>query len=171
MPLFKYLKKAGRTVLESAQATGLKEVEENKIQKQLQRISELQSKKKRQRYGNYDKIQQVCISKWGIIHAVRPATRKFGVPESLVQGIIKNYKESKVENKKLRGLPRKHCSTKSLLLSELDDKVLQMINNIRQSGWVVNHNIAIAIGKEVVLAIDRTLLEENGGSLNLDFSW
>ena len=35
MPLFKYLKKAGRTVLESAQATGLKEVEENKIQKQL----------------------------------------------------------------------------------------------------------------------------------------
>ena len=45
-----------------------------------------------------------------------------------------------------------------------------MINNIRQSGCVVNHNIAIAIGKGVVLANDRTLLEENGGSLNLNFS-
>ena len=36
---------------------------------------------------------------------------------------------------------------------------------------VVNYNIAIAIGKGIVLANDRTLLKENGGSLNSDFSW
>ena len=34
---------------------------------------------------------------------------------------------------------------------------------------VVNYNIAIAIGKGIVLANDRTLLNEKGGSLNLDF--
>ena len=99
MPLFKYFKKVECTVSESAQATGLKEVEENEIQKQLQSISKLQPKKKRQCYGNYDKIQQAHIFKWGIIHGVRPAARKFGVPESIVQGITKIYEESKVENK------------------------------------------------------------------------
>ena len=42
---------------------------------------------------------------------------------------------------------------------------------MRQAGCAVNYNIAIAIGKGIVLANDRTLLKENGGSLNLDFSW
>ena len=64
----KYFKKVERTVFESAQASGLKEVEENEVQKQLQSISEPQTKKKRQRYGNYDKIQRAEIAKWGIIH-------------------------------------------------------------------------------------------------------
>ena len=45
MPLFKYFKKVERTVSESAQATGLKEVEENEIQKHLQSISKLHPKK------------------------------------------------------------------------------------------------------------------------------
>ena len=45
MPLFKYFKKVERTVSESAQATGLKEVEENEIQKHLQSTSKLHPKK------------------------------------------------------------------------------------------------------------------------------
>ena len=56
MALFKYFKKVEHTVSESARASGPKEVEENEAQKQLQSISEPQPKKKRQRYGNYDKI-------------------------------------------------------------------------------------------------------------------
>ena len=91
------------SVSESAQASGLKE---NEVKNQLQSISEPQPKKKRQRYGNYDKIQQAEIAKWGIVYGVRPAARKFGVPESTVRGIIKNYKEAKVENENLRELPR-----------------------------------------------------------------
>ena len=38
--LFKYFKKVEYTVLESAQASALKEVKENEVQKQLQSISE-----------------------------------------------------------------------------------------------------------------------------------
>ena len=68
-------------------------------------------------------------------------------------------------------LPRKVRGAKTLLPSELDDKVLQMIKNMRQAECVVNYNIAVAIGKGTVLANDRTLLRENGGSLNLDLSW
>ena len=47
----------------------------------MQSISEPQPKKKRQRYGHYDKIQRAEIAKWGIAHGVRLATRKFGVSE------------------------------------------------------------------------------------------
>ena len=46
-----------------------------------------------------------------------------------------------------------------------------MIKNMRQAGCVINYNIAMAIGKWIVLANDRTLVKENGGSLNLDFPW
>ena len=41
-------------------------------------------RKKRQRYGNYDKIQRAEIAKWGIVHGLRPAARKFGITESMV---------------------------------------------------------------------------------------
>ena len=42
---------------------------------------------------------------------------------------------------------------------------------MRQAGCAINYNIAMAIGKWIVLANDWTLVKENGGSLNLDFSW
>ena len=103
------------------------------------------------------------------MHGEKPPAKKFGVPESMVWGIIKNYKEAKVENEELREFPRKDPGTETLLSSKLDDKVLQMIKNMKQAGCVVNYNIAIAIGKGFVLANDRTLSKENGGSLNLVF--
>ena len=75
------------------------------------------------------------------------------------------FKKAKVENEVLREPPRKDRGVKTLLPSELDDKVLI------KAGCVVNCNIAIGIGKRIVLANDQTLLKENSGSLNLDFSW
>ena len=102
MALFKYFKKVEHTVSESANASELKEFEKNEVQKQLQSISEPQPKKKRQRCGNYDKIQQA----------------------------------------------------ETLLPSLLDDKILQMIKNMRQVGCFISYNIAIAIGKGIVLAND-----------------
>ena len=124
----------------------LEEVEENEVQKQLQNISEPQPKRKRQLYGNYDKIQQAEIAKWGIVHGVTPAARKLGISESMVWGTIQNCKEAKVENEKFRELPKKDCGTKTRLPSEFNDKVLQMIKNMRQAWCVVNYNISIAIG-------------------------
>ena len=116
MAPFKYFKKVEHTVSESTEASGLKE---NEVQKQLQCISEPRPKRKRQRYGSYDKIQQWEIDKWDIVHGVRPAARKFGVPKPTVRGIVKNYKEAKVRNEGLRELPRKDRDAKALLPSEL----------------------------------------------------
>lgn len=171
MALFKYFKKIEDTVSESAQASGLGDSEQNEVQKQLQMISEPQPKKKRQKYGDYDKLQRAEIGKWAIVYGIRPAARKFGVPESTVRGIVKSYKEAKTDQGELRELPRKHRGAKPLLPAEIDEKVLEMIKNMRKSGCAVNYNIAIAIGKGIVLANDRSLLKENGGQINLDFSW
>lgn len=101
----------------------------------------------------------------------RPAARKFGVSESTVQGITKNYKEAEVENEEIGELPRKKFGVKTLLPSKLEDKVLQMIKTMREAGCVVIYNISNTIGKGIALANDQTLLKQNGGSLNLDFLW
>ena len=55
---FKYFKKIEHTVSESAQACGPNQVGENEVQRQLQSMSEPQPKKKKQRYGSFDKIQR-----------------------------------------------------------------------------------------------------------------
>ena len=41
---------------------------------------------------------------------------------------------------------------------EIDEKVINMIKNVRESGAVINYNIMIAIAKEIVKANDMTLL-------------
>ena len=92
-------------------------------------------------------------------------------PSTTVREIIKNCKEAKVENGERREFSRKNRGAKTLLSYELDDRVLPMTKNMRQAGCVINYNIAMAIGKWIVLANDRTLVKENGGSLNLDFPW
>ena len=63
MAFFKYFKKVEHSVSDSAKANGLKEVKENEVQKQFQSISQPQPKKKKQRYGNYGRIQRVEIAK------------------------------------------------------------------------------------------------------------
>ena len=57
---FKYFKNVEYIVSESAQASALKKVGLNEVQKQLQNISETQPKK-RQCSGNYDTIKQAGI--------------------------------------------------------------------------------------------------------------
>ena len=112
MAVFKYFKKVEHTVSKRAQASGSKEVEENKAQKQLQSISELQPKKKRERYGNYDKIQRTEFAKWGIVHAVRFAARKFGVPESAARG-IRTLKKLKLKMKNSENFQERMVTRKS----------------------------------------------------------
>ena len=127
----------------------------------MQSISEPQPKKKRQCYGNYGKIQRE------IVHGVTPAARKLAFLsqryEELSRTITLTFN--------LESIEERIVARKTLLPFELDDKALRMIKNMRQPRCVVNFNIAIAVSKRIVLANDRTLLKENGGSLNLDFSW
>ena len=42
---------------------------------------------------------------------------------------------------------------------------------MRELGAVINYNMMIAIAKGIVTAIDRTLLKENGGAIELGSKW
>ena len=75
-----------------------------------------------------------------------------------MRGIIKNYKEAKVEDEKLEELPRKERGSKPLRPSELDENILLMIKNMRQADCTVKYNIAITISKGILLANDFSLL-------------
>ena len=118
-------------------------------------------KKQRVYYGQYDAKARAEIAKWGINHGIHPAARKFHVPESTVQGIIKSYeqvKEAKGDNVSI--LPRKSLGGKPMLPEKIDNKVVSMINSMRAAGSVVSYNIAITRAKGIIIANDRTLLKK-----------
>lgn len=62
--------------------------------------------------------------------------------------------------KELEELPRKERGSKPLLPFVLNEKVLSMVKNMKQAGCAVNHNIALAIAKGIVLANDRSLFKK-----------
>ena len=64
-------------------------------------------------------------------------------------------------------LPQRKCGRPVLLGEELDQKVQTLINELRNKGGKVNSRIVRALGKGVVKAKNRTLLVENGGSIEI----
>ena len=173
MALLKYFRKVSNDNIALASASsGLKEAAENEVNQQLLLDApQPKAKKKTNSYGEYDEFQRAEIAKWGIVHGIRPAARKYCVPESTIRGFIKSYKEAKQENDELIQLPRKSRGAKTFLPTDIDGKVISMIKSMRAAGCVVNYNIAISIAKGIVLANDRSLLKENGGKLEFHYTW
>ena len=68
-------------------------------------------------------------------------------------------------------MPKKKRGRSTLLPEELDIKVLAMIKAMRTSGAVINYNIIKSIALGIVKANDRTMLVENGGSLEFGIKW
>lgn len=54
-----------------------------------------------------------------------------------------------------------------LLGAELDTKVQKYVSVLRNNGAVINTQIAIAAAKGIVTGTDRTMLVENGGSIDI----
>ena len=52
-----------------------------------------------------------------------------------------------------------------MLPVEIDEKVLKMIRNMRNAGVVINFHIVVGFAAGIVLANDRTLLKDNGGTV------
>ena len=61
-------------------------------------------------------------------------------------------------NVDVRALPQKKMGRLKLSPQEIDEKLINMIKNVRESGAVSNYNIMIAIAKEIVKANDMILL-------------
>ena len=58
-----------------------------------------------------------------------------------------------------------------LLGDKIDAEVQTILRAMRESGAVVNTSITIATGTGVVRKCDKSLLKENGGSLELTKNW
>jgi len=71
----------------------------------------------------------------------------------------------------LETIPRKKRGRPTLLPEEIDHKVTTMIKKMRESGSVINYSIIKAIATGIIVANDRTLLKENGGSIELGTKW
>ena len=53
-----------------------------------------------------------------------------------------------------------------MLPAEIDEKVLEMIRNMRNAGAVINYHTVVGLATGIVLANDRTLLKRMGVLLN-----
>ena len=86
--------------------------------------------------------------------------------------IVKAYNKEKSDKyEELAKFPKRPRETKPLIPSEIDAKVISMINSMRASGHSITYDITISIAKGLVKAHDRTLLKELGGSIELHQTW
>ncbi|CAC5362591.1 unnamed protein product [Mytilus coruscus] len=58
-----------------------------------------------------------------------------------------------------------------LICTELDSKVQKYIDVLRDHGAVINTQIVIAAAKGITIGTDKTLLVENGGSIEITKNW
>lgn len=102
--------------------------------------------------------------------------------ESTVRGFKKdylNYVKSAVKRKLIdtdsemetEVLTPKKIGRKLLLGDVLDKKVKRFVTTIRSSCEVVNTAIVKTAGRGVVLSVDRSLLRENGGHIDITSAW
>lgn len=89
---------------------------------------------------------------------------KSAVKRKLIDTDSEIHEEPEVLTPKKRG-------RKLLLGDELDNKVKRFVTTIRSSGGVVNTAIVKAAGRGVVLSVDRSLLQENGGHIEITRAW
>lgn len=117
------------------------------------------------------------------------AARKFSplldkkLNESTVRGFKKDYLshvksavkrkliDTDSENLETEVLTPKKRGRKLLLGEELDNNVKRFVSSIRKSGEVVNTAIVKAAGRGIVLSVDRSLLRENGGHIEITRAW
>ena len=130
-------------------------------------------------YLTYTPQDRAEIGKYCLQNCPAATIRKFSrtftkLVESTVRSMKKSYEAS--FNSKKRKLdfdgeitelvPTKH-GRPLLIGAELDAKVERYINVLRDNGVVINTQIVVAAGKGLVTGTDKTLLSENGGSINI----
>ena len=126
----------------------------------------------KRKYVKYDERLRCEVAKFALNGNNKAAARKYGIPVTTVRSFVKSYKETVLENDaNVSVLPQKKRGRKTLLPEEIDEKVIEMAQSMRLAGAVVNYNILIAIAKALVIANDRTMLAEFGGSIQLGWKW
>ena len=98
---------------------------------------------------------------------------KYKLPEWTVRGFVKSFKETQKENPNtdLEVGPKRKRGRPTLISEEIDQKVMIMIKKMRESGAVINYSIIMTVATGIIIANDRTLLKENGGTITLGIKW
>ena len=68
-------------------------------------------------------------------------------------------------------VPKRKRGRPTLLTEEIDQKEIIMIKKMRESRPVINYSIITAIATGIIIANDRTLLKEKGGTITLGIKW
>ena len=120
-------------------------------------------------YNKHNPEFRCTVAEDAISLGPRPAAKKYGLSESTVRAFVKSFKETQSENPntQLETVPRKKRRRPTLFPQKIDHKVIIMIKKMRESGSVINYDIIRAISTGIIVANDRTLLKENGGSIEL----
>lgn len=84
---------------------------------------------------------------------------------------MKGYRAQKSTAESSKAVTVAKRGRRTLLPSEIDVKVLSMVRNMRNAGAVTNFHTLIGMATGIVIANDRTLLKEYGGSIEFSVGW
>ena len=137
-------------------------------------------------YGRLTDKQRAQIGKYASENGNAAAVRRFSkeldrpLNESTVRSIKKNYYQElgkkrssgdSLDEAAVTSLPPKKRGRPLLLGETIDSNVQSYIKALRENGAAVTTSIAIATAKGITSKINRTLLQEYGGSVALTRSW
>ena len=91
--------------------------------------------------------------------------------ESMVRSFKQKYRSLVAGGKSsIASIPTKRMG-RPLALGDLDQEVQKYIRALRAAGTAISVPLVLAAAQGIIEAKDRTLLVENGGSINLTRSW
>ena len=150
-----------------------------RVERQYQREGEPRAK--RGEYTDWKESERAEIGRYASEHGVTKAIRYYErklhrkMPETTVRRFRNLYRVTLKEklcetydgDVNVDFIPKKPRGRPTLLPSELDSGVQVYVRSLRHAGGIINTRIVVAAGKGIVEANNRSLLAENGGSLNL----
>lgn len=143
---------------------------------------------KRGSYVKLTGVQQAQIAKYALFHGNKEAIRQFTkqycveIRESSVSTWKAKY-TAELNRKRANGdfeangevvvesLPSKKRGRPLLLGCELDDQVKSYIKDLRGKGGNVDTTVVIACAEAIVNRVDKKLLKDNGGPIDLSKTW
>ena len=102
-------------------------------------------------------IISVAKLRYGLKNSQQQEGKKCATPESTVRGFLKSYRAQKSLAVKTKALKHGKSGKRTILPAEIDEKILEMICNMRNVGVVINFHTVVGFATGIVLANDRIL--------------
>ena len=140
--------------------------------------------KKRGTYIKYDEKMKIKMGKYSSENGIHAAAKHFSlelgrnINPSTIRGFKKAYlqelnrkRRAEEDDLTVTSLPTKKRGRPLLLGEELEWKVQLYLRAIRESGGAVNTAIVLGAARGIILKLNRTMLVENGGHVDLTKAW